>query len=194
MCFEPKKIGIPAAMQYCSASGLSLMSFRISSFGMYLHGEGNVFFIVRNPFLTLINIPFITINFTPYPERVDLQEISTVMKKNTLLGIFMLVFAVQIAFGQQEGVITYEIRINVHRTLPAGQEGRKAMVPEFRTFKEQLFFNESASYCKPLIEEDDDDANNGGRRRFRMRNETYCDQTSGKITLVQADLIGKTYL
>jgi GLPGLI family protein len=97
------------------------------------------------------------------------------------------------ACAQQEGVITYEIRINIHRALPPGQEGRKAMEPEFRTFKEQLFFNTEASLCKPLIEDEEDDAGNG-RRRFRMRNDTYANQASGKLTLVQVDLIGKTYL
>jgi GLPGLI family protein len=118
------------------------------------------------------------------------------MKRIVVLLSTITLFALDTAHGQQqEGVITYEIRINNHRQLPPGQEGRKAMIPEFRTIKEQLFFNAAASLCKPLIEDDDnDDANNGRRPRFRMRNETYCDQGSGKITLVQQDLIGKTYL
>jgi GLPGLI family protein len=114
-----------------------------------------------------------------------------------LLGVIGATFFTRVAFGQeQEGVITYEIRINVHRTLPPDQEGRKAMIPEFRTFKEQLFFSAGESLCKPLIEdEEDDDASGGGRprRRFQPRTQIYCNQWSGKVVTLQ-ELSGKNYL
>jgi GLPGLI family protein len=119
------------------------------------------------------------------------------MKKLILFLGIGLITPIGIVFGQnQEGVITYEIRINVHRTLPPDQEGRKAMIPEFRTFKEQLYFNAGESLCKPLIEdEEDDDSDRGGRprRRFQPRTQVYCNQSSGKITTLQ-ELSGKNYL
>ena len=114
------------------------------------------------------------------------------------LGVIILIIATQVVFGQQpEGVITYEIRINVHRTLPADREGMKAMVPEFRIFKQQLFFNPAESLYKPLIEEEDDAEMDGGggrmRMRFRQRSEVYCNQSSGKITSMQ-DFMGQNFL
>jgi len=115
-----------------------------------------------------------------------------------LLGVIIMTIATHVVLGQPaEGVITYEVRINVHRTLPPDREGMKAMVPEFRTFKQQLFFNPDESLYKPLIEEEDDEQMEGGggrtRMRFRQRLEVYCNQSSGKITSMQ-DIMGKNYL
>jgi len=69
------------------------------------------------------------------------------------------------------------------------------MVPEFRIFKQQLFFNTNESLYKPVIEEEDDQDDNGGghRFRFRQRSQVYVDQGSGKVTSLQ-DFMGKDYL
>ncbi|HMI66152.1 MAG TPA: GLPGLI family protein [Cyclobacteriaceae bacterium] len=121
------------------------------------------------------------------------------MKKIILLiGVIIMLIAAHVAFGQdQEGVITYEISINVHRTLPADRQDMKAMVPEFRTFKQQLFFTATESLYKPLIEEEEeeDTENSGGRIRrvFRQRIEIYCNAPSGKVTSLQ-EFMGKDYL
>ena len=106
--------------------------------------------------------------------------------------------ATKIAFAQTEGVITYEVTINNHRMLSGDREGMKAMVPEFRTVKQQLFFNANESLYKPLIEdeEEDDDQQHGGGARFRFRMmgaTTYVDQSTGSM-LSQMDLMGKKYL
>src|SRR5258706_5530885 len=85
-----------------------------------------------------------------------------------------------------EGVITYESRINMHRILPPGQEDRKAMIPEFRTVKNQLFFNSDESIYKPLIEEEAEESG-GGRRPFRqMQAQIYLKQSTG-IMLTKQD-------
>ena len=65
-----------------------------------------------------------------------------------ILGILVCIAATEVVFAQgqgTEGVITYEMKINLHRRIPPGQEARKAMIPEFRTTKQQLFFNQSES-------------------------------------------------
>lgn len=86
-----------------------------------------------------------------------------------------------------EGVITFETRINMHRMLPPGQEERKAMIPEFRTVKSQLFFNSDESIYKPLIEEEEEEEGGGGRRPFRqMQTEVYLKQSTG-IMLTKQD-------
>lgn len=99
------------------------------------------------------------------------------------------------ALAQTEGVITYEITINNHRSLSPEREGMKAMIPEFRTFKQQLFFNANESLYKPLIEDDEEDDQPGQNRfRFRMMGATtYLDQSTG-IMLSQMDMMGKKYL
>ena len=103
--------------------------------------------------------------------------------------------------AQNEGIITYEVTVNNHRLLPADRQDMKAMIPEYRTSKQQLFFNTNESIYKPLIEDDDEEdthapgpGGGGGRFRFRMQGATnYFDQTSN-IMLSQMDLMGKKYL
>jgi len=123
------------------------------------------------------------------------------MKK--LLFVVILLTLVVISqkelLAQDQGVITYEVTINVHRTLPPDREDMKAMIPQFRTFKQQLFFNATASLYKQLIEDEDEDENQGGGgggRRIMMRaggGTNYFDQATS-IMLTQMDLMGKKYL
>ena len=68
------------------------------------------------------------------------------MKKLLLLaGILVSLAAANVVFGQTTGVITYEVKVNLHRRLPPDRADMKAMMPEFRVTKEQLFFNEKGS-------------------------------------------------
>ena len=116
------------------------------------------------------------------------------MKKHTgvLILLSFILPGVGNLFAQNEGVITYEITVNNHRNIPADQEGRKAMIPQYRTFKQQLFFNPSASLYKPLIEEEEDDQQRGGRR-FRTGTVNYSEPSSS-LFLSQMDVSGKKYL
>lgn len=78
-----------------------------------------------------------------------------------------------VAAQMKEGKISYERKINMHRNLPDPQ--MKAMVPEFRTDKFELIFNESVSLFRSVVDEEAPDpfANAGGggggmRMNFRM--------------------------
>ncbi len=120
------------------------------------------------------------------------------MKKIVIvIGVLVMVIAVTILKAQQtEGVITYEVRINMHRNLPPDRQEMKSMVPEYRTQKQQLFFNPNESLYKALIEDDDEEENrNGGMRmRFMQANsEVYVNQASEKFISKQ-EFFGKTYL
>src|SRR5579859_4549913 len=84
-------------------------------------------------------------------------------------------------FAQNEGVITYEITVNNHRTLAPEREGMKAMIPQYRTFKQQLFFNANESLYKPLIEEEDDDNGGQGTRRRMQGAVNYTNTSSEKF-------------
>ena len=113
-----------------------------------------------------------------------------------MLGMLVCILAVRTVFAQQ-GVITYENRVNMHRNIPADRQEMKAMVPEFRTTKMQLFFNGEESLYKPVMEEEAEQfsAGSGGfRRTFRTpKAETYTHSSSSIILSLQ-ELMGKKYL
>ncbi len=113
-----------------------------------------------------------------------------------LLGILVSLTAAQLVFAQTEGAITYEVKVNVHRTLPKEREEMKNMIPEFRVNQDQLFFNASESLYRPVEEEEDEDIDNGGGMRMRIQrpmSETYVNQSDGKRVRLQ-DFMGKKYL
>lgn len=112
-----------------------------------------------------------------------------------LLGVLVSLTAAHFVFGQAEGAITYETKVNLHRSLPKEREAMKSMIPEFRTSQDQLFFNTSESLYKPVIEDQEEDINNGGMQmRFqRPQNEIYINQADTKRVLLQ-EFMGKKYL
>jgi GLPGLI family protein len=121
----------------------------------------------------------------------------TLMRKILLLiGIFMSMVAFKVVMAQSTaGVIEFEVKVNLHKTLPPGREEMKAMIPEFRTHKQQLFFNEKESLFKPIIEDEGDEDQGGGiTMRFRQPNiEIYMNQATGK-NVSKEEFFGKIYL
>jgi GLPGLI family protein len=100
--------------------------------------------------------------------------------------IFLLILTLfsAVAFAQKtEGIVTYEVKFNLHRRLPADQQEMKSMIPEFRTNKMQLFFNQNESLYKNVEEDDDDEEiNNGGvTMKFTApQNELYYNYADKK--------------
>jgi GLPGLI family protein len=119
------------------------------------------------------------------------------MKRIILIaGILVSLAAFEVVFGQTtSGVIEYESKVNLHRTLPPGRESMKTMIPEFRTTKFQLFFNQNESLYKTVIEDEDDEPQgNGMVMKFQMpNNEMYLNQPEGK-SISKEEFFGKTYL
>lgn len=119
------------------------------------------------------------------------------MKKILLVvGILVSLAAFSVVFGQStSGVLEYEVKVNLHRTLPPGREQMKAMIPEFRTTKNQLFFNVGESLYKPIIEDEDEEVNAGGARMVMRlpNNEVYVNNTTGK-NISKEEFFGKNYL
>lgn len=126
-----------------------------------------------------------------------LQNTKTMKKILIALGILVMVIAASILRAQQtEGVITYEVRLNMHRGLPPERQSMKAMMPEFRTYKQELFFNANESLYKTLIEDDDEEEASGGGITLRFKQpkvETYVNQELEKLVSLQ-EFFGKTYL
>lgn len=115
-----------------------------------------------------------------------------------MLGMLVCLLAAHAVFAQQ-GVITYENRVNQHRNIPADRQELKARIPEFRTTKMQLFFNGEESLYKPLIEDEEEQFTAGGggggmRMSFRQqKTETYTNNSTSIILSLQ-ELTGKKYL
>ena len=107
------------------------------------------------------------------------------MKKIKLvLGLLIVLTSLNTSVTAQmkEGKISYERKINMHRNLPDPQ--MKSMIPEFRTDKFELIFNESVSLFRSVVDDEAPDpfANAGGgggggmRFNFRMpTTSTYTD-------------------
>lgn len=116
-----------------------------------------------------------------------------------LLGVVVSLTAANVLFGQakDQGVITYDVKVNMHRNLPAGAEGMKAMIPDYRTSQIQVFFNANYSITKPVIEDEDEDVNasrGGVAMKFKMPNvETHFDAATQIITAKQ-EFFAKEYL
>ena len=97
------------------------------------------------------------------------------MKKIQLvLGLLIaLTSLTTVATAQmKEGKISYERKINMHRNLPDPQ--MKSMVPEFRTDKFELIFNENVSLFRSVVDEEAPDpfanaGGGGGGARFNFR-------------------------
>lgn len=104
------------------------------------------------------------------------------MKK---LIFLILIMTSAVAFAQKnEGIVLYEVKVNMHRRLPADRQEMKAMIPEFRTTKMELIFNQNESLFKNVEEEEEEEVNaNGGamRMRFMMpQNELYFNFAENK--------------
>jgi GLPGLI family protein len=125
-----------------------------------------------------------------------MKNLALMKKILLLIGILVLMVAFNVVMAQSTtGIIEYEVKVNLHKTLPPGREQMKAMIPEFRTHKQQLFFNENESLFKPIIEDEEDEDQGGGvTMRFRQPNiEIYMNKATDK-NVSKEEFFGKTYL
>jgi GLPGLI family protein len=152
--------------------------------------------------LTLINIAFSLFNQLPRIAPVHLfqkqtMQISTTMKRILIIVGVLVALVTSLTFGQTtEGVILYEVKINMHRTLPPDRQEMKSMMPEFRTMQDQLVFNATESLYKPVEEEEDDFVNENGGMRMQFRrpmSEIYLD-VANQRRVAQREFFGKQYL
>lgn len=118
------------------------------------------------------------------------------MKKVILLAGILVAITAIFCFAQTEGVITYEMKVNMHRNIPKENEDMKAMIPEFRKSNFELFFNANESLYKPVEEDDDEEFNDGNGMQIRMKmpqSEMYVKPSSEKM-LELREFLDKKYL
>lgn len=102
-------------------------------------------------------------------------------------------------FGQvSQGVINYEVRMDVHRSLPPDRQELKAMIPQFRTENFQLFFTPTESLYKAIEDQAQQPMGGGGGGGIRMmmrspRTETHVNRESRERTVFQ-DVMGRNFL
>ena len=131
--------------------------------------------------------------------RTNRPTVATFTKKRWILliiGVLIFLATAQVVFGQ-EGMITYETKINMHRTLPKEREEMKTMIPEFRVDQQQLFFNADESLYKNIEEDEDENVEHGGGGiQMRIQQpfvEIYFNR-SNAIRVTQQEFLGKEYL
>jgi GLPGLI family protein len=121
------------------------------------------------------------------------------MKKYIIVfGIIVVIIAINLALAQanNEGSITYEIKINVHRNLPPDRQEMKQHIPEYRTHKDELVFNARESLYKPIEEDEEQDftQENGMVRMRFMRPQSEIYQNSDQfLRITLQDFMGKKY-
>ena len=133
--------------------------------------------------------------------RTNRQRVDNFTKKQWLLliiGVLIFLATTQIVFGQtNEGMITYETKINMHRTLPKERQDMKNMIPEFRISQQQLFFNADESLYKPIEEDEDENMEqSGGGIHMKIQQpfvEIYSSR-SNSLRVTQQEFLGKEYL
>ncbi|MCB0575715.1 MAG: GLPGLI family protein, partial [Saprospiraceae bacterium] len=84
----------------------------------------------------------------------------------------------------------------MHRSLPPEAADMKAMIPEFRTQKNELLFNASESLYRNAEEEDEDEFNDGGGMVIKMQRPeaTFYRDFTGRKKIDARDFFGKNYL
>ena len=124
------------------------------------------------------------------------------MKKIQLvLGLMIAFISISTSAIAQmkEAKISYERKINMHRNLPDPQ--MKSMVPEFRTDKFELIFNESVSLFRSVVDDEAPDpfANAGGggggmRMNFRMPTANTFTDVSKQMQYEERAFFEKEFL
>jgi GLPGLI family protein len=87
--------------------------------------------------------------------------------KKILLPLILLVATFAKA-QKKEGIVSFQQKMNLHRSMPNMDENMKAMIPEYRTSEYQLAFTAAVSLYKE-IESDEEETDRNGNVRMTMR-------------------------
>ena len=118
------------------------------------------------------------------------------MKINALFLFIALFLPLFLSAQNNEGIIRFEEKVNMHRTLPPDAEDMKAMIPEFRTHPNELLFNATESLYRNAEEEEEEEPVQSGGAVIRLqRPETivYRNFSTGRKAEFR-EFFGKNYL
>jgi len=118
----------------------------------------------------------------------------------SILFVALLGIAASLRGQVSQGVINYEVRMDMHRNLPEDRQELKAMIPQFRTDNFQLFFTSTESLYKASEDQVHQPmgggGGGGGGMRMMMRSprtETHVDRETRARTVFQ-DVMGRNFL
>lgn len=135
------------------------------------------------------------------PKKYNLHNFSDLPGHFRMVWALAIAITMIIASAKQvsaqvvQGVIHYELTIDMHRTLPANRPELRNFIPQYRTDHFSLFFNADATAYKPR-QEQTQEATGGGGMRVVMRTpriETHIDRSS-RARSVSLDFMGRNML
>ncbi|MDX1910122.1 MAG: GLPGLI family protein [Saprospiraceae bacterium] len=117
--------------------------------------------------------------------------------KNTLLyaaGLF--VFSAPVMAQQNEGIIAFEEKVNMHRSIPEEDAQIRSMIPEWRINMSELLFNADESLYRNVEEEEEEEMGDGQGMVIRMQRPeaTFYRNFSTMRKADARDFAGKKYL
>jgi len=88
-------------------------------------------------------------------------HLGKILNMKLLFTLLLGVMFIQLS-AQSEGVIVYEEKIDIHKRLPPERQEYKDMIPQFRTQKYELHYNEVASMYVSSKDQERPEARSGG--------------------------------
>ncbi|MCB0525326.1 MAG: GLPGLI family protein [Saprospiraceae bacterium] len=119
------------------------------------------------------------------------------MKQLFSVSLFICFFQILTFAQQQEGIISFEEKMNLHRNLPEDAADMKAMMPEFRTQQNELLFNATESLYRNVEEEEEDEGfgdNQGMVIKMQRPEALYYRNFAEKRKVDQREFMRKEYL
>ena len=122
---------------------------------------------------------------------------SSNMKVTSL--ILILFFGINLIAQNTEGIVTYEDKRNIHKTMPPEMEAMKDRIPEFRSSESILYFNAEEAVYKNVKKEkkkNEEFRGEGRRRRWGRQNANniYYTDLKEKTSVDSREFFGKKFL
>jgi GLPGLI family protein len=114
-----------------------------------------------------------------------------------VLLVIALLLANMYKYLDNQGVILYEQKINMHRRLPADDQEARQFIPEFQTSKMELLFNKMESLFRTVEEEEDEDIDmesGGVHIKIRQPELAIFKNMTEKRSVEQREFLDKKYL
>ena len=110
-----------------------------------------------------------------------------------LLGCF---FSLLASAQQDEGIILFEEKVNMHRNLPPEAADMRAMIPEFRSSQNELLFNANESLYRSVEEEEEEEeaGNQGMVIRMQRPESIFYRNYTTQRKADSRDFMNKMYL
>lgn len=111
--------------------------------------------------------------------------------KYLVFCLFLHLATLSLAAQITEGIIIYDVKINIHQMLPEDMEAMKASIPEFQSLKKELIFNREASL---FLDYEEPGAGGRGRWFSMAAREIHHQSMTDQLYTVQKGILNDDYL